>query len=71
MLLPALEQAGIRLLSMDDVTPDERAALDAYFETEVFPVLTPLAVDPGHPFPYISNLSISLAVELRDPARGG
>ena len=70
MLLPALEQAGIRLLSMDDVTPDERAALDAYFETEVFPVLTPLAVDPGHPFPYISNLSLSLAVQVREVGRG-
>ena len=44
--------------------------MDAFFETHVFPVLTPLAVDPGHPFPYISNLSLSLAVQLREPEHG-
>lgn len=70
-LLPALDAHGIRLREMESLTPDESAALDAFFEREVFPVLTPLAVDPGHPFPYISNLSISLAVQLRDPVRGG
>jgi len=68
-LLPGLSEAGIHLVTMEDVTEAERATLDAYFETEVFPVLTPLAVDPGHPFPYISNLSLSLAVQVRDDAR--
>lgn len=70
-LFPALDAHGIRLVAMDALTAEERAELDRFFEREVFPVLTPLAVDPGHPFPYISNLSISLAVELRDPVRGG
>ncbi|MBV6520590.1 MAG: Polyphosphate kinase [Gemmatimonadaceae bacterium] len=68
-VLPALALHGIRIVGMDDVTADERRTLDAYFEQHVFPVLTPLAVDPGHPFPYISNLSLSLAVLLRDPER--
>src|SRR5256885_4525828 len=54
-LLPALAQHGIHVVDIGDVTPDERTALDAYYEREVFPVLTPLAVDPGHPFPHISN----------------
>jgi len=68
-VLPALADHGIRLVSMADVTADERHALNQYFEQHVFPVLTPLAVDPGHPFPYISNLSLSLAVLLRNPER--
>lgn len=70
-LIPLLDARGIRLVDVDALTPDESAAMNLFFEREVFPVLTPLAVDPGHPFPYISNLSISLAVELRDPSRGG
>src|SRR6187399_214139 len=70
VLIPQLDAVGVRLVPMEDVTPEERTALDAYFESEVFPVLTPLAVDPGHPFPYVSNLSLSLAVEIRDPDRG-
>jgi len=57
------------LVSMDDLTAEERETIDQFFETQVFPVLTPLAVDPGHPFPYISNLSLSLAVRVRDAAR--
>lgn len=69
-LLPNLALHGVRLLSMDDLTPDERTQLDRTFDAEVYPVLTPLAVDPGHPFPYISNLSLSLAVDLHDPERG-
>jgi polyphosphate kinase len=71
VLLPRLDAVGVRLLSTDEVTPEEKAALDAYFAAEVFPVLTPLAVDPGHPFPYISNLSLSLAVQVHDEAKGG
>jgi polyphosphate kinase len=70
VLLPRLRTIGVRLLAMDELAPDEQARLDAFFDTQVFPVLTPLAVDPGHPFPYISNLSLSLAVELRDPDKG-
>ena len=70
LLLPALAERGLRLLSMAELTPAERLAMDAFFENQVYPVLTPLAVDPGHPFPYISNLSVSLAVELRDAERG-
>ncbi len=69
LLLPALAERGVRLLTVDELTTVERAAIDDYFERQVYPVLTPLAVDPGHPFPYISNLSISLAVELRDEER--
>jgi polyphosphate kinase len=69
-LLPALAPHGVRLLRVTDLGAAERAAIDAFFENQVYPVLTPLAVDPGHPFPYISNLSLSLAVELRDPERG-
>ncbi len=61
---------GIQLLDRKSVTEAEREALDAFFDDEVFPVLTPLAVDPGHPFPYISNLSLSLAVIVRDPKTG-
>ena len=69
-LLPAIRSKGVCLLSMDELTKKESASVQSFFETQVFPVLTPLAVDPGHPFPYISNLSLSLAVEIRDPATG-
>jgi len=69
-LLPAMAEKGIRLLTMGDLAPSEWRAIDEFFESQVFPVLTPLAVDPGHPFPYISNLSLSLAVEIRDPVTG-
>jgi polyphosphate kinase len=64
-VLPALARDGMRLLDIGDLTEAERQQLDRYFHTNVFPVLTPLAVDPAHPFPYISNLSLSLAVVLR------
>ena len=69
-LLEQLSANGIRLVAVTDLTAREWGALDEYFESQVFPVLTPLAVDPGHPFPYISNLSLSLAVEIRDPETG-
>lgn len=69
-LLPDLATHGVRLLRMDDLDASERSAIDAFFDAQVFPVLTPLAVDPGHPFPYISNLSLSLAVDLREPEDG-
>ena len=69
-VLPELTAHGVRLLAMDELDQNERMAVDAFFDTQVFPVLTPLAVDPGHPFPYISNLSLSLAVELREPETG-
>lgn len=65
-VLPRLSQEGICLLDMEAVTEAESEFLAQYFQTHVFPVLTPLAVDPAHPFPYISNLSLSLAVVLRD-----
>src|SRR6202022_2415962 len=68
VLLPALEEHGIRLVRMEELTPEEWLRVDQFFESQVFPVLTPLAVDPGHPFPYISNLSLSLGVQLYDPA---
>src|SRR4051812_24671697 len=66
-LLGQLEPDGVRLVAVKDLTPSEWGEIDEYFESQIFPVLTPLAVDPGHPFPYISNLSLSLAVEIRDP----
>jgi polyphosphate kinase len=63
-LLPELSQNGIRILDLNELSTSQRAGMRTYFEDEVFPVLTPLAVDPGHPFPHISNLSVNLAVEL-------
>ncbi|PYP65961.1 MAG: polyphosphate kinase 1, partial [Gemmatimonadetes bacterium] len=69
-LLEELAAHGIRLIGVSDLTAREWGTVDEYFESQVFPVLTPLAVDPGHPFPYISNLSLSLAVEIRDPETG-
>ena len=69
-LLTQLASHGIRLIGVSDLSAREWGTIDEYFESQVFPVLTPLAVDPGHPFPYISNLSISLAVEIRDPETG-
>jgi len=64
---PALEEHGIRVVQVEDLSSEEAEAADRLFYEQVFPVLTPLAVGPGRPFPYISNLSLSLAVWLRDP----
>jgi polyphosphate kinase len=69
-LLQELAPHGVRLVGMGELTAGERRAIDEQFESQIFPVLTPLAVDPGHPFPYVSNLSLSLAVEVRDPVHG-
>jgi polyphosphate kinase len=66
-LLPALEAAHVRLTTLDRLGAAARDALNRYFERDVFPVCTPLGFDPGHPFPFISNLSVSLAVVLDDP----
>ncbi len=66
-VLPALADHGIRIVShVGELGREDREHLDRWFQANVFPVLTPLAVDPGHPFPYISNLSLSIAVVLRD-----
>ena len=70
-LLPALEANGIRIWRVADLDEDRRFALERTFDERVFPVLTPLAVDSGHPFPYISNLSLSLAVELEEVTADG
>ncbi len=64
---PALSEEGIRVVASGDCSEKELEALDRIFNEQIFPVLTPLAVGPGRPFPYISNLSLSLAVWLRDP----
>jgi polyphosphate kinase len=69
-LTPALAEAGIQIMNYADLDPDARAAVDKYFHETVFPVLTPLAFDPGRPFPHISNLSLNLAVIVKD-ANGG
>ncbi len=65
-LKPALAEAGIRILGYAELEEEARVALNDYFQRTVFPVLTPLAFDPGRPFPHISNLSLNLAVAIRD-----
>jgi len=69
-VLPALAKEGIRILRWTELEPDEEERLHVLFRERVFPVLTPLAVDPAHPFPYISGLSLNLAVVVRNPATG-
>ena len=68
VLKKELTKSGIHILNYVDLNQEQRSHIDNYFEEYIFPVLTPLAVDPSHPFPYISNLSLNLAVVLKDPA---
>lgn len=69
-ILPELAEAEITMPRWHELTDDERKGMVEEFDERVYPVLTPLAVDPAHPFPYISNLSLNLAVEVRDPLSG-
>ncbi|MCC6458178.1 MAG: polyphosphate kinase 1 [Caldilineaceae bacterium] len=66
-LLPKLAEQGLRIFKYAELNFDQQQWLRAYYLREVYPILTPLAVDPGHPFPFLSNLSLSLGVFLRDP----
>jgi len=67
---PQLAEQGICILEWADLTDDERSRMAELFQDRIFPILTPLAVDPSHPFPYISGLSVNLAVLLRNPSTG-
>ncbi len=66
-IMPALREQGIELSAWHELDNDDQAELSKRFRDRIFPVLTPLAVDPGHPFPYVSDLSLNLAVVVRDP----
>ncbi len=68
-IAPALAGEGIAVVRAEDMSKQELSHLHTVFREQIFPVLTPLAVDPGHPFPYISHLSLNLAVRVRDPQR--
>jgi polyphosphate kinase len=70
MLLPALAENGIEILRWKELLPQEQERLQKLFRERIYPVLTPLAVDPAHPFPFISGLSLSLAVMVADPRSG-
>jgi polyphosphate kinase len=65
-LIPRLFQAGIRIMTYNELSPRQKETVDETFNEVIYPVLTPLAVDPGHPFPHISNLSLNLAILLQD-----
>ncbi len=69
-LLPALSRHGLEILGWEDLRGSERRHLTQEFERRLFPILTPMAVDPAHPFPFISNLSLSLAASVRHPESG-
>ena len=69
-IAPELAAAGIRLSDWSSLDDDDREYLVDVFQRQIFPVLTPLSVDPGHPFPYISNLSLNLIVRVGDPVTG-
>lgn len=66
VLIPKLYESGIRIMSYNELSARQKETVNSYFNEVVFPVLTPLAVDPGHPFPHISNLSLNLAILLKD-----
>ena len=66
LIEPALAEKGIRLVRWSELSESEKSNLHSYFQNQIFPVLTPLAVDPAHPFPYISGLSLNLAVVVRN-----
>lgn len=66
-LVPAFAAEGIEIVSWDRLSDADRTTMREFYEQRIFPVLTPLAVDPGHPFPYISNLALSLAAHVADP----
>ncbi|MBW3603366.1 MAG: polyphosphate kinase 1 [Actinobacteria bacterium] len=68
-IAPGLAAGGLQLCGWDDLDDDEHDYITGYFDDQVFPVLTPLAIDPGHPFPHISSLSLNLAVVLHEPDR--
>ena len=68
-ILPGLRQSGLEIVRWDDLRPSERRHCGEVFDKQLFPTLTPLAVDPAHPFPFISNMSLSLAVSVRPPGQ--
>jgi polyphosphate kinase len=68
---PALADEGIVIVTWNELDDDERSRLSTYFHEQVFPVLTPLAVDPAHPFPFVSGLSLNLAITVKHPDDGG
>lgn len=70
VIVPALAEEGIHLRSWEELSADQQERMTTFFRRQLFPVLTPLAVDPSHPFPYISGLSINLAVLVRNPMTG-
>lgn len=70
VLLPELAQSGIAIVPFSSLNSDDHDRMTKYFDENVYPVLTPLAVDPGHPFPMISNLSLNIAVYVRDDVTG-
>ncbi|MBK7454719.1 MAG: hypothetical protein IPJ46_13680 [Anaerolineales bacterium] len=65
-LLPKLDKEGIHIIEYQKLNKTQKERADTYFKEVVYPVLTPLALDPGHPFPHISNLSLNLAIVIRD-----
>ncbi|MFH1330652.1 MAG: polyphosphate kinase 1 [Actinomycetota bacterium] len=70
LIIPSLDEHGIHLATWEDLDEEERDTAYQVFERDIYPMLTPLGFDPAHPFPFISNLSMNLAVTLHDPATG-